>query len=107
MREVNVDYVVERCRAIRLTPHFTRYHLPRHRLIVMLREKREQIEFARRQRDFSRPAHDPPRLQVKGEITELLSQRISGINPPQQSANAREQLSKGKRLHQIIIGSGI
>ena len=107
MREVNIDHVVERCCAIRLAPHFTCDHLPRHRFIVMLREKREQIEFARRQCNLSRSAHDPTRLHVKGEITDLLSQRISGVDSSQQSANTREQLSKGKRFDQIIVRSGV
>src|SRR5262249_11472701 len=43
VREVNVDHIIKRCRAIRFSPDLTRNHLPRYRFIMMLREKRKQI----------------------------------------------------------------
>src|SRR5437870_4382655 len=45
MRQMNIDHIIKRCRAIRFAPNLTRNHLPRDSFIMMLREKREQIEF--------------------------------------------------------------
>jgi len=47
MREMNIDHIIERRRAVRLAPDFACDHLAPHSLIMMLREKREQIELAR------------------------------------------------------------
>src|SRR5437773_9879151 len=44
---------------------------------------------------------------MERELTDLLSQGLPGNDPPQQSTNPRDQLSKGKRFYQIIIRSGV
>src|SRR5438034_325845 len=89
MREVHIDHIVERRSAVRFAPDFARDHLSRHRLAMMLRKKCEQIELARCQRDLTRPARDTTCLHIEREITDLLSQGVSGIDPPQQSTNPR------------------
>src|SRR5262249_20863382 len=91
MREVNVDHIIKRCRAIGFSPNLTRNHLPRHRFIMMLREEREQIEFAWRKCNLPRSTHDVTRLHIQCEIADLVPQRVSKISSPQQSANARKQ----------------
>ena len=107
MGEMNIDHIIKRCRAIRFSPNLTRNHLPRHRLIVMMPEKREQIEFARRQTNLPRSTQDATRLQIEREIADLLPKRIGKIHSPQQRANARKQFRKRKRFDQIIISAGI
>ena len=74
---------------------------------MVLRKKCEQIELARCECNLPRPTRDTTRLHIEREITDLLPQSVSGIGPPKQSTNPREQLSKGKGFYQIIIRSGV
>src|SRR5438105_1339923 len=107
MRKVHIDDIVERRSAVRLAPHFARDHLPRHRSVMVLRKKCEQIELARCECNLPLPTRDTTRLHIEREITDLLPQSVSGIGPPKQSTNPREQLSEGKGFYQIIIRSGV
>ena len=64
----------------------------------MLREIGEQIEFARRQRQFLSAARDAPGLHVEREIADLAAQRRFLIRPAQQRPEPREQLGKANGL---------
>jgi hypothetical protein len=66
---------------------------------MMLRQEREQIEFARRKRDLPRSAQDATRLHIKRKVTNLLSQWICGIGSAQQRTNPREQLGECERFY--------
>jgi len=74
---------------------------------MVLCKKCKQVKLTRCQRNLPGAAHDPARLHVEREMTDVLSQQISGIDPPHQSTNAREELGKRKRFYQVIICAGI
>src|SRR5438552_10393381 len=72
MRKMHIDDIVERRSAVRLAPHFASDHLPRHRSVMVLRKKCEQIDLARCEYNLPRPTRDTTRLHIEREITDLL-----------------------------------
>src|SRR5438128_5322193 len=105
--DVDINHVVQRRRAVRFTPHVLCEHLPCDRVSVIAHKISEEVELARREGNYLCAALHPTILHVQREVADLLAERLSVPNPPEQCCDTREQFGKRERLHEVIIRSAV
>jgi hypothetical protein len=90
-----------------IVPHIFEQHRARHHLAGVSHEEFEQAEFARQELDVLRAASHAARQQVHLEIADLeLCGCSAAAAAPQQRLDARQQLSKGEGLGEIVVAAG-
>src|SRR5258708_2909403 len=70
---------------------------------LMSQQILEQVEFATGQLDGTLTAHHAAGDEVHFQVGGLQPKDLRWPTAPQQGADAREQLRKGKRLDQVVI----
>jgi hypothetical protein len=106
MRDVHIDYVVERCYAMDLMPYILGEHVSCDRLPLMTREIAEEVEFFRCERDLACATPCSALRLIDHEIAHAPVQRV-GLGPPYQSPHTRRELGKGKRLDEVVVGATV
>src|ERR1044072_8739821 len=88
-------------------PHALGYLRAAQRLAGMAQKKLEHGVLARRERDRLRAARHRPGAEIHRDVAG--DQPVAGAQdrPPQQGADAGQQLGKGEGFHQVVVGAGI
>jgi hypothetical protein len=70
-------------------------------------EELQQLVLFGSQRDGTLTAQGLARAGIQGQVGKAQDLRAGGLRPPQQSADARQQLVQVEGLHHIVIGAHI
>lgn len=107
VRDVNIDDVVQGCRAMRLPPNLLGQHRTADRLSLMSQKAGEKIELPWREGDLAvRPRH-APRSQIKSQIRDLPARSVPGCGATKQDAHSRKKFREREWLDQIVVSAAL